>query len=292
MKRKVNLFVIGASKCGTTSIYHILNEHTNIYMSDVKETNYFAIKNNGNIDYSDYFSEIEDEKVIGEVSPIYSELHVVPWVPRRIYKYNRHSKILYLVRNPIKRIESVWKQTLSTGHWRENIYLKRFGIDVPKMSLKFEKAVFNYPPFIETCKYWKQIEGYRKYFDDDQIKVIIFEDFVNYPQETVDEICDFLNVEKMDITKMNLHHNPSKNKTMINPKYSKLFYLAEKSGNFITKVIPKFLKLKLKEKIIKKVPEEIHINKKLKKRILLELENDIKMILKYAKKDTNYWTFK
>ncbi|WP_279401832.1 hypothetical protein [Piscibacillus salipiscarius] len=44
--KKANLFVIGASKCGTTSLYEILKEHPNICMSNLKETGYFAKKTN------------------------------------------------------------------------------------------------------------------------------------------------------------------------------------------------------------------------------------------------------
>ena len=39
---KVDFFIVGAPKAGTTSLYHYLNEHPKISMSSVKEPNYFS----------------------------------------------------------------------------------------------------------------------------------------------------------------------------------------------------------------------------------------------------------
>ena len=40
--RKVNLFIVGAPKCGTTSLYKYLSEHYEVFMSPVKEPNFFS----------------------------------------------------------------------------------------------------------------------------------------------------------------------------------------------------------------------------------------------------------
>src|ERR1700677_205240 len=37
-----NFFIVGAPKAGTTSLYHYLDQHPQIYMSPMKETFYFA----------------------------------------------------------------------------------------------------------------------------------------------------------------------------------------------------------------------------------------------------------
>src|SRR5579864_1438595 len=42
MIRLPNFFIVGAPKAGTTSLYHYLDQHPQIYMSPVKEPNYFA----------------------------------------------------------------------------------------------------------------------------------------------------------------------------------------------------------------------------------------------------------
>jgi hypothetical protein len=218
--KKVNLFIIGASKCGTTSFYNILKEHPDICMSSIKETNYFSLseERQKNINYKDYYSHCKGQSILGEVSPIYSELHSVPGTAEKIYNYNSDAKIIYLIRNPINRLKSVWKQTLHTGHWKEKVYLDRFGIDIPKMSLEFEKALFEYPPFLDACRYWFQIDGYKDFFSDDQIKVIFFEEFVNEPESVFKEVFSFLDIENFDIRKLEKQYNKSSGKKMVNPK--------------------------------------------------------------------------
>ena len=42
MQRPPNFFIVGAPKAGTTSLYHYLDQHPNIYMSPIKEPHYFA----------------------------------------------------------------------------------------------------------------------------------------------------------------------------------------------------------------------------------------------------------
>ncbi|WP_411954016.1 sulfotransferase family protein [Alkalibacillus sp. S2W] len=287
---KANLFIIGASKCGTTSLYEILNEHPEICMSNLKETGYFAKTSDirKNINYKAFYQHYNNEKVIGEVSPIYSELNVVPWVPRDLYNYNPDAQIIYIIRNPIKRMESVWKQTMSTGHWRERVYEQKFGVDINKMPLDFKKAIYNYPPFLEASKYWKQIQGYRKFFDDNQIKVVLFEDFVNKPDEVIYDLYNFMGVEQVNVNKSNLHYNPSQGKNMLNPKYKKILRLI----HFVNTRLKTPYKLKkiIKSKISTSIPKET-IEGELKKDVLDILDEDVKMILSYANKNVDYWKF-
>ncbi|RLA93238.1 MAG: hypothetical protein DRG83_21265, partial [Deltaproteobacteria bacterium] len=40
--KKPNLFVVGAMKAGTTSLYYLLKQHPQIYMSPVKEPHFFS----------------------------------------------------------------------------------------------------------------------------------------------------------------------------------------------------------------------------------------------------------
>jgi len=56
------------------------------------------------------------------VSPIYSETKLMPEIPKRIYDYNPNAKIIYIVKNPIERLKSVWRQTLFNEHNYNNMY--------------------------------------------------------------------------------------------------------------------------------------------------------------------------
>ena len=76
-----NFFIVGAPKAGTTSLYWYLRNITGIYMSSIKEPNYFSIKVRpkdyflrpirDKRKYLNLFKDVIDEKIIGEASPSY-----------------------------------------------------------------------------------------------------------------------------------------------------------------------------------------------------------------------------
>jgi len=162
--------------------------------------------------YLKIFPDCEYVLYKGESSPIYSETTVCPEIPKRIHSYNSEAKILYLVRSPYSRLKSVWRQTVSTGHWAERKY---YDILMPS---DFEKAVFEYPPFLEATKYYTHLSSYVKVFGRDQVKVIFFEDMVADLRVTMNEIFSFLGVETdVDLNLDNADKNEGKNKKVYNP---------------------------------------------------------------------------
>jgi len=210
----VNLFLIGASKCGSTFMHDMLGQHPNIQMSLIKEPFVFfgeSYRDKISI-YSDIFSDSERAIFKGESSPIYSETTVCPEIPLRIHEYNSQAKIIYLVRSPYDRLKSVWRQTVSTGHWVEK---KHYNILMPT---DFEKAVFEYPPFLEATKYYTHLSSYVKVFGDDQVKVILFEDMVADLHGTMNTIFSFLEVDAgVNLSVDNAEKNEGKNKKPYNP---------------------------------------------------------------------------
>ena len=110
---KVDFFIVGAPKAGTTSLYHYLNEHPEISMSSQKEPDYFSdadIQNEGmyygknRIDtikkYHSLFDDNSESKLKGEASVSYL---FYKNVPQKIKAYNPDSKIIIMLRNPIER---------------------------------------------------------------------------------------------------------------------------------------------------------------------------------------------
>ena len=95
-----NLFIVGASKCGTTGLYHLLEKHDECCMSSVKEPHYFNSTEKTKDWYLSLFTACKGSSVIGEASPIYSETTYFPSVPGKIYEFNPSAKIVYMVRHP------------------------------------------------------------------------------------------------------------------------------------------------------------------------------------------------
>ena len=183
-------------------------------MSRIKEPRFFIEPGymNKHASYEALFSHKPRAAVLGESTPLYSETTYFTTVPQRIYEYNSLSRIVYLVRAPLRRLQSVYVQALSTGHWAELKYYDR------KMPLAYSDAVFDYPPFLEATKYWTHIQNYRRFFPDEAIKVVLFEDLTENTKQAVQSIFQFLRVDKnVEINVNSAKKNRGAGKTVYNP---------------------------------------------------------------------------
>jgi hypothetical protein len=140
---RVSAFCVGSSKCGTTTLYDVLAEHPDCCVSVPKETNFFLndelYRQGLEAYFSTFYQHYNDESVCIDVSPLYSS-----WksdlVLKRISCYNQSAKIVYLVRDPISKLESLWKMI-----YRNNI-IGRLRTPSSMMALK------GFEPWLEWCQ--------------------------------------------------------------------------------------------------------------------------------------------
>ena len=177
---KVDFFIVGAPKAGTTSLYHYLNEHPQVEMSSQKEPDYFSDeaihqqgmyygKNRVNTldNYESLF--VQKESVVygeGSVSYLFYDN-----VAEDIKKYNPNAKIIIMLRNPIERAFSHYLMDYRLG-----LISDSFENIIAKKS-KHKNAHLFYQQYIEVSKYAKQIQRYLDFFEKDNILVIDYEDF-------------------------------------------------------------------------------------------------------------------
>lgn len=286
MNKIPNLFIIGASKCGTTSLWHMLDSHSKVYMASPKEPWFFSFSNfKDNLEwYSSLFGRVNDEKIIGEASPIYSETTLIPEIPKRLYDFNPDAKIIYIVREPISRLKSVWRQTLFSGHWHQQVYKNYTDVEVPIMPKNFEEAIFEYPPFIEACKYSTHLNNYRKFYNDENILVLFFEDLKLNSMDTYHKICDFLFIKPEENKALFEIQNSSEGKKIHSNWYirlrqnQKLYKILKKIANTVGIKSPK-----------KTIEYSITISPNIEKKINTTLKNEKEQILRYARKPLNFW---
>src|SRR5215210_1748036 len=129
-----NFLVIGAGKSGTTSLYHYLRQHPDVYMSPVKEPLFFAAEggrirfpgpdgrmisraaNPGAVtrmkDYRALFAGVSGKKAVGEASPQYL---YTPEAPLRIKHYVPEAKLIAVLRNPVERAYSAFLHRTRLG---------------------------------------------------------------------------------------------------------------------------------------------------------------------------------
>lgn|SRR5699024_4973400 len=200
--KKPNFFIIGAPKCGTSSLYTYLKDHPQIFMSPIKEPNYFNTDKNVRLirtqeAYKDLFVNApEDAKYLGEASVWY--LYSQKAVPN-ILRYNPNAKFVVMLRNPIEMAPSLHKQHLYTHEeaitdfqeaW--NLQDKRAkGEEVPKFC-KDERMLLYGP----ACKLGEQLERLYKVCDRKDVLVLFLDELKNDPASLITKTNRFLGIDE------------------------------------------------------------------------------------------------
>ena len=206
-----NFFIVGAGKAGTTSLYHYLRAHPQIYMSPIKEPCYFAqdlrarhsmdlgpiLRGETNEplmwapltswdDYLSLFKGAAEEVVIGECSQPYlpstraaSEIAAV--VPT--------ARILIVLRDPIERAFSHYLMDLRNGEVSGS-FLEEVMRD---KTARYPVAMRR--PYVEFGLYYEQVKRYFEVFPRDQVLVLLHKEYKLNIDAFVSRICRFLGVD-------------------------------------------------------------------------------------------------
>lgn len=200
--------VIGAMKCGTTSLYYYLGEHPEIGMSRRKETDFF-LDDHGNWERGrDWYAQQfpEDVPARGECSPNYTKRHLFDGVPERIASVCPDVKLIYLVRDPIERAISHYWGSCQQGRGERS----------------FETAVADvaHSNYVLTSRYHMQLQPYLDRFDEPDLLVCAMEDLKTAPTETLQRIYRFLGVDAaFENRRTERRFNPSAAKKKRGPWY-------------------------------------------------------------------------
>ena len=175
------VLIIGGMKCGTTSLFDILRQHSEICASKVKEPDFF-IKNSGWDNKQDYLKlwkwNADLHRIAMEASVSYTKYPFFSDVPKRISStdFGRY-KFIYILRDPLSRIESQARHALFAG-WGK--------------SLDEELS----EDLIAYSNYGLQLEQYLEYFSTNDIYAFTLEEFRQTPHEVLKRICGFLGVDQ------------------------------------------------------------------------------------------------
>ena len=113
-----DFIVIGAMKAGTTALFQYLVKHPRVSMPWRKELDFFSNETNwakGVAWYEEQFANASPGQRVGEASPNYSKRHTWPETPGRMAEVLPNARIIYMVRDPIARMESMYLDMLHYG---------------------------------------------------------------------------------------------------------------------------------------------------------------------------------
>lgn len=218
-----HFMILGAAKCGTTSLHAWLDQHPQTHMSNPKEPKYFEMQyEKGSEHYlATCFEGWDGKKLLGESR--HRNL-ILPWVPQRIKESNPNVKMIVLARNPIDRCLSHWwvrmRRYKDSLHFEDAVLADMERIasgrrqETAEEYARYQAAADPstiYRTYVDTGYYAEQIERYRQYFPESQIRIFLFEDLQSRPKEVVRQVCEFVGLSTAPVDNIRCdRENPSK----------------------------------------------------------------------------------
>jgi hypothetical protein len=217
-----NFFIVGAQKAGTTSLYHYLNQHPQVYMSPIKEPFFFdhELDSKGEVvrrefrghrqpprftnieEYSTLFEGARGEKAIGEATPLYI---YAPGTAERIESYVPGAKSIALLRNPADRAYSAFLYAVRMGVEPR----KRFAQALREEPLRMRSGwhyVFHYR---SRGLYYQQLKRYYEVFGRERLGVWLYEDMREDPASVAQSVFRFLEVDDTFTPDTSSRYNPA-----------------------------------------------------------------------------------
>ena len=202
--------IIGAQKSGTTSLYDFLIRNSAIAPALKKEPNYFVLRYSfGKLWYRSnfpinlsrhYFYKKTNQRLLsGEATPTYL---FYPVVPGRMREILPDAKLIVILRNPVDRAYSHYHYSLSRN--REILsFEKAIKLEEERLARGKERLIrdpfscdnhYNHYSYLRKGIYADQLENWFRHYNRKQFLILTTDDLCKNPQQTLDQIFDFLGV--------------------------------------------------------------------------------------------------
>lgn len=184
--------VVGAGKCGTTSLAAYLDAHADVFMAHQKEVRFFDRYWHEGLDwYAAKFAAAEGKAAVGEASPSY--LYSLE-APARVAETLPDVQLIALLRNPVDRAYSAW--TNAHGQGRD----PRPFADAVHDEIAGHGMVEGFKPrYLEAGRYLEQLTRWTDANPGSPLLVEWFEDLRDSPQEVFSRVCAFLGVDSSHV---------------------------------------------------------------------------------------------
>ncbi|MGH8161759.1 MAG: sulfotransferase [Gammaproteobacteria bacterium] len=226
-----NLFIVGAPKCGTTSMYEYLRQHPRIFFPfDADIDNYMRIKEPNHFcpelvihesdvihdrdAYLALYRDAGDAVWRGDASTFYL---VSEQAPLRILRFSPQARILIMLRPPFDFMHSYHSELLRYHHedisdFYEAIEAsedRRLGRRIPPGC-----GVPRNLDYFAMCRFAPYVERYYDIFGRSAVKIVLLEDLAKSPIQTLRDVFMFLGVEESFTPNLRVHNETPRNGPM------------------------------------------------------------------------------
>lgn len=213
-----DFLVVGAAKSGTTSLFHYLNAHPDVFIPELKELWYLQVMKNPNkeilsrwskiptnlLSYSGMFLGAREDQVCGDMTPSYLMFpkYTIETINESLTEEQKKNlKIIIILREPIAKIKSHYRFNLKIGTeylpFNKALELEKERIADNTLSIGFS--------YVQSTLYYEQVKAFLEAFD--KVKVFLFDDLKDNPKHLMTDLYDFLNIDQIESVDLNKRYN-------------------------------------------------------------------------------------
>lgn len=288
-----DFFIIGAPKCGTTTLYHWLQEHPGIFKPKSKEPHFFAqnlsdkycrVRNKD--EYLSLFDGKVQDQICGEASVLYC---FFPESIKKILEFNPKAKFIYMLRNPVAMAISYHGQLLVNLEEDQKEFEKAWslqkdrqkGESIPKTSK--DPCLLEYAKVCALGRHMKQIV---EIVPKNQRMFVLLEDMATNPSKKYREILKFLETHddgRIDFSKSN-------EAAGIRSTFLQQLSFSQSVPLKITKsILKKVIPVSFLQKMNRTQRKKPSLSWDFQRELLNTFEADIKIIEEITGKDLSHW---
>jgi hypothetical protein len=207
--RVPDFFIVGHQKCGTTALWEMLRRHPQIFMPRVKEPRYFASDLRSPFQggapevsrrrtpegYFSLFTDAAAAQLAGEGSPQYLRSRVAA---SRIAEVQPAARIIAILREPASFLRSFHMQAMQSHIETERDFRKAIALEADRRQGRHIPRRCHHPQdllYSEHVRYVEQLRRYHAVFPQQQVLVLIYEDFRRDNEATVHTVLRFLGLD-------------------------------------------------------------------------------------------------
>jgi hypothetical protein len=283
MTKLPDFILIGAGKCGTTSLFNYLNQHPQIDLCPQKETYFFLpesvrtkFKPWGAItdveEYKALFANAPIDRVVGEISTTY-------------YKHGDSAKIIHdtlpnvkiiaILRDPANRAFSDYQMHFRKGNETQD----------------FSALITPDNRFVKPGFYYSELIPYFEIFEATKIKILFFDDLTQHPVKFIQDLFAFLEIDAEfmpDISSKAREGGLPKNQSL-NLLLTQKNYLRTLVATVLKLFLPLTLRQKIRSNLIKNNIEEATLSTKVRKQLIEIYRSDILKLQELTGRDLSAW---
>jgi hypothetical protein len=280
-----NFLIIGAQKSGTTSMYEYLKQHSQVFMSPVKEPKFFLGVGWEQIDrptraaleaYEALFSGVTNEIAIGEASPPYLPS---PEAPQRIAACLPDVRLVAILRNPVERAYSHWLHNIKNG--RETLDFRHALEAEPERLEGNPLSLFAYATI---GHYYNHLSRYLKLFPRERLRVYLFDDLAADPEAVVKDLFRFLAVDDAFRPKLERHNVSGVPRGRMGQLYDRL-RKNPRTVKLVKRIVPGDVRDRLRARFLKRpgLPADV------RRDLVASYRDEIRQLEELLQRDLSAW---